>query len=222
MATFEGEIVAEARKKSLQEPLLNGELRRNKEVKNEESQERQENVTNFSSAGLLSLAMFSWLNPLLALGYEKHLNIEDVPLLPPHDRSREVYKTFDEIRQRLQSEHPDSAPSISQALVRTFWVSMVLTGVVKTLSVVAAFVGPYLLSDFVEFLSGRRRFRMDGYVLVFCFFIGNVVKSLGDRYYCIGIYLLSVRVRACLTATLYEKVSLGIYHLGFCAGMGLF
>lgn len=214
MAKFEGEIGAENGKSNLQEPLLNGEFRNGGSERGS-----SKSVTSFSSAGIFSLLTFSWLNPLLSLGYEKHLNIEDVPLLPPQDRGREVYKKFIGIRQKIKSEQAKNvrsessdAPSIASSLVRTFWVFWVATGALKTMSVVAAYVGPYLIGDFVEFLSGGRGVITEGYWLVFWFFLGNVVKSMGERYYCLGIYRLSIRVRACLTATVYEKVRLLEYN----------
>lgn len=178
---------------TLEEPLLNG------------TDEKNERISGFSSAGFLSLATFSWLNPLLALGYRKPLEIEDVPLLPRQDRAREVYKRFSEREQ----------PSISMALAGAFWGIMVWTGLLKTLSVVAGFVGPYLIGDFVEYLGGRRRYRFEGCVLVVSFFFGNAVKSVAERYYCLGIYRLGVRVRACLTATLFAKVR--SIPVGMCA-----
>jgi hypothetical protein len=200
MATFGGGFAAEARQDSFREPLLNGEFR-------SEEREVKGDVAGFGTAGILSLATVSWLNPLLALGYRKHLDIEDVPELLPEDRGREVYRAFNGVSKRLRDEHPERAPPISWVLVRTFWVSVLLTGVLLTLNTVASYVGPYLISDFVEFLGGRRRFRMEGYVLVACFFLAGVISSLAERHYYVGIYRLSVHVRACLTATLYEKVN---------------
>lgn len=65
-----------------------------------------------SSARLLSLATFLWINPLLALGYRKHLTIEDVPPLPPRDQGKALYKTFDSIWWRLKHDHLEKMPSI--------------------------------------------------------------------------------------------------------------
>ena len=200
MATFEGELAQSRKSNSLQEPLLKG-------VKEASVWKENENVTAFSSAGLFSLATFSWLNPLLALGYRKPLNIEDVPLLVPQDRGREAQESFTKTRRRLKDEHPERPPSISLALIRTFWVSVVATGVGAALNTVSSYVGPYLINDFVEFLGGRRRFPMEGYVLVAGFCIAGIVDCLTECHYHLGIYRLGVRVRACLTATLYEKVS---------------
>lgn len=202
MATFEDDFGSGD---TLQEPLLNAELRSNEQV-NEDS-ERQENVSGYSSAGLLSLATLSWLNPLLALGYGKHLTVEDVPLLPRQERGREVYKVFNQIWERLKNEHPESAPSIVLALMKNFWVSVVLMGLLVTLTTVASFVGPYLIDDFVEFLGGRRRFHMEGGVLVLCFFTAAAVSCLASRYYNLAMFRFNLRIRTCLTAIVYRKVS---------------
>lgn len=187
----------------LQEPLLNAD-----ELRSKEATEATRSVGAFGATGLLSLATIAWLDPLLALGFRKPLNIEDVPVLVAEDRGRAVYAAFHSNWQRRTSEHPERAPSIAAALVRTFWVLVLVTGVLVGLTSVASYVGPFLIDDFVEFLGGRRRFRMEGYALVGCFFVADVVRSLAERHYNLGIYRLSVRVRACLTATLFEKVGL--------------
>jgi len=91
--------------------------------------------------------------------------------------------------------------------MKNFWVSVLLMGVLITMNVVAAFVGPYLIEDFVEFLGGRRRFRNEGGVLVLCFFVANVVQCLAGRYYNLAMFQFNLRIRTCLTAIIYRKVS---------------
>jgi len=146
------------------------------------------------------LATFSWLNPLLKLGYSKHLTEQDVPLL--RERGKQVYKRFDAIWRSL-----GAAPSISAALLRNFWASVLLMGVLMTMGTVASFVGPYLIEDFVEFLGGRRRFAHEGAVLVGIFFVANAVGCLVGRYYNLGMFQFNQRVRTCLTTVIYRKVS---------------
>jgi hypothetical protein len=156
----------------------------------------QKHVANLiSSAGLLSLVTFPWINPLLALGYCKHLTIEDVPPLPPGDQGKALYKTFDGVWRRLKHDHPERMPSIVLALIKMFWVSVLLMGALFIVNVVASFVGPYLIDDFVEFLHKRRRFHMEGYVLVSCFIIANVVANFTNNYYTLAMYQFNNRIR---------------------------
>jgi hypothetical protein len=115
----------EVRWSNLQEPLLAGVQ---KQSEDEEVDPQKHVASLISSAGLLSLATFSWINPLLALGYRKHLTIEDVPPLPPGDQDKALYKTFDGVWQRLKHDHLERTPSIALALIKTFWVSVLLMG----------------------------------------------------------------------------------------------
>lgn len=199
MGTLRAEF--EVRWSNLQKPLLAGVQ---KQSEDEEVDPQKHVASLISSAGLLSLATFSWINPLLALGYRKHLTIQDVLLLPPGDQGRALYKTFDGVWRRLKHDHPERTPSIALALIKTFWVSVLS---VFTVNVVASFVGPYLIDDFVEFLHGRRRFHMEGYVLVSFFIIANVVANFTNSYYTLAMYQLNNRVRTCITAIIYRKVS---------------
>lgn len=180
---------------NLQEPLLRKDA------------STRENLTGFTSASILSLATFSWLNPLLSLGYHNHLTIDNIPLLPPQDRGKQVCNKFDSIWENLKAHHPERTPSIAVALIKNFWATILVTGVLTTVTNVAAFVGPYLIEDFVEFLGGRERFAHEGIVLVFFFCVANVVECLCQRYYTVMMFRYCVRVRACLTAMIYRKVS---------------
>jgi hypothetical protein len=62
-------------------------------------------------------------------------------------------------------------------------------------NVVASFVGPYLIDDFVEFSHKKRRFHMEGYVLVSCFIIANVVANFTNNYYTLAMYQFNNRIR---------------------------
>lgn len=53
----------------------------------------EKRITLYATAGILSLATVSWLNPLLALGSQKPLELSDLPNLPAENSSDATYKT---------------------------------------------------------------------------------------------------------------------------------
>lgn len=169
----------------------------------------EENVTPYSTAGILSLATISWINPLLKLGYRKHLDIKDVPLLAPQDRAREVYQTFKQHWEKLKEENQHQGrnvvPSIAIALARSLWRPVCLVAMFEGVNTVTLYVGPYLISNFVEFL--HEGLATEGYVLVFCFFAANVIGTVTQRQWWLGTYRLNLRTRASLTAIVFNKVS---------------
>ncbi|KAL0390877.1 UNVERIFIED_CONTAM: ABC transporter C family member 5 [Sesamum calycinum] len=63
-------------------------------------------VTPYSEAGLLSLVTLSWLNPLLSTGAKRPLELKDIPLLAPKDRSKTNYKALNSNWERLKAENP--------------------------------------------------------------------------------------------------------------------
>ena len=63
----------------IQEPLLNSDSLESKETKGGDT------VTPFSYAGILSILTFSWVGPLIAVGNQKTLDLEDVPQLDGRD-----------------------------------------------------------------------------------------------------------------------------------------
>jgi hypothetical protein len=112
----------------------------------------------------------SWLNPLLALGSQKPLELSDLPNLPAENSSDATYKTFQNSWEALQKkkkeeeeeeeskeeEYCSSVPSISVALFLSFWRAVVLNALFAFLMTVATYTGPYLINDFVEYLGGRK------------------------------------------------------------------
>ncbi|KAJ0044828.1 hypothetical protein Pint_03930 [Pistacia integerrima] len=69
----------------LQEPLLNGNSNVSDDVGSRIKSRGADNVTPYSTAGLFSLFTFSWMGSLIAVGYKKTLDLEDVPQLDRHD-----------------------------------------------------------------------------------------------------------------------------------------
>ncbi|KAJ0103690.1 hypothetical protein Patl1_03992 [Pistacia atlantica] len=85
----------------LQEPLLNGNSNVSDDVGSRIKSRGADNVTPYSTAGLFSLFTFFWMGSLIAVGYKKTLDLEDVPQLDRHDS---VVKAFPIFRSKLEAD----------------------------------------------------------------------------------------------------------------------
>ncbi|KAK2996565.1 hypothetical protein RJ639_026625 [Escallonia herrerae] len=162
-------------------------------------------VTPYSKAGVFSLATLSWLSPLLSLGSKRPLELSDIPLLSPKDRSKPNFKILNLIWEKLKAENPLKQPSLVWAIFKSFWKEALLSAVFAGLNTLALYIGPFLISYFVDYLGGRRRFSHEGYFLTGAFVLSKLVETLTARQWYLQVDILGMNVRSCLTAVLYQK-----------------
>ena len=162
-------------------------------------------VTPYTDAGLFSLATLSWLNPLLATGAKRPLELRDIPLLAPKDRSKTCYKILNSNWERLKAENPSKQPSLAFAIFRSFWREAAVNAVFAGLNTLVSYVGPYLINDFVDYLSGNIAYPHEGYVLAGVFFGAKLIETLTTRQWYVGVDILGMHVRSALTAMVYRK-----------------
>lgn len=162
-------------------------------------------VTPYSGAGLFSLATISWLNSLLSLGAKRPLELKDIPLLAPRDRSKANYKILNSNWEKLKSETPRKQPSLAWAILKSFWREAACNAIFAGLTTLVSYVGPYMISYFVDYLGGKETFPHEGYILAGIFFSAKLVETLATRQWYIGVDILGMHVRSALTAMVYRK-----------------
>ncbi|XP_020593694.1 ABC transporter C family member 5 [Phalaenopsis equestris] len=159
------------------------------------------NVTPYSGAGIFSLATLSWLSPLLSIGAKRPLELRDVPLLAHKDRSKTSYKALNS----NCAENPGKTYSLALAIFLSFWKEAMVNAVFAGLYTLVSFVGPYLISYFVDYLSGNVAFLHEGYVLTSVFFVAKLVETVTTRQWYLGLDVLGMHVKSALTALVYKK-----------------
>ncbi|KAL3734637.1 hypothetical protein ACJRO7_023912 [Eucalyptus globulus] len=165
-----------------------------------------ETVTPYSKAGLLSIISFSWLSPLMAVGNEKTLDLEDVPQLAPRDRIAGALPGFKEkLKSDAGSSNGVTAFRLVKALIMSEWKEVISTAVFELLITLASYVGPYLMETFVQFLNGQRKFESKGYLLVSAFLVAQLVECLSSRQMIFRLDLVGIRTRSLLVALIYDK-----------------
>ncbi|KAG8640262.1 hypothetical protein MANES_13G039000v8 [Manihot esculenta] len=162
-------------------------------------------VTPYSNAGLFSLATLSWLNPLLSIGAKRPLELKDIPLLAPQDRAKTNYKVLNFNWEKLKAENPSKQPSLAWSILKSFWKEAACNAIFALVNTLVSYVGPYMISYFVDYLGGKETFPHEGYILAGIFFSAKLVETLTTRQWYLGVDILGMHVRSALTAMVYRK-----------------
>ncbi|KAL6508932.1 Canalicular multispecific organic anion transporter 2 [Orobanche hederae] len=188
----------------LREPLLNGGAT-DSVVSNRPSQGDQ-TVTPYSKAGILSLFTFSWMSPLISLGYKKTLDLEDVPQLDISDTARGSFPTFNSKLETCREESTRvTTVMLAKGLIFITRKEIAVSAVYVLVYTLSSYVGPYLIDTFVQYLNGHRKFKNEGYVLVIVFSIAKLFESLAQRHWFFKVQQAGYRARAALVAKIYNK-----------------
>ncbi|XP_047982069.1 ABC transporter C family member 3-like isoform X2 [Salvia hispanica] len=191
---------SEDEKTILEEPLLNGIESKTPAAKGDDT------VTPYGSAGVYSLFTFSWMSPLIAQGYKKALDLEDVPQLAGLDTARGAFPVLnDKLESYSRGSSRVTAGMLAKGLLFTAWMEVVISGICVLIYTLASNVGPYLIDIFVQYLNGSRHFANEGYILVSAFTIAKMFERFGLRHWSFKVQQAGYRARAALVAKIYNK-----------------
>ncbi|GER32433.1 multidrug resistance protein ABC transporter [Striga asiatica] len=203
-----GFIVKNDQDNFLQEPLLNNHAAAASDNIEESSKSSQGDqiVTPYSKAGILSLFTFSWMSPLISLGYKKRLDLEDVPQLAFSDTAQGSFPILNaKLETYREGSNRVTTLMLAKALFFTTWREITVAAFYVLVYTVAAYVGPFLIETFVQYLNGRKRFEKEGYVLISVFFIAKLLESLAHRHWFFKVQQGGYRARAALVSKIYNK-----------------
>ncbi|XVF86793.1 hypothetical protein PTKIN_Ptkin18bG0071200 [Pterospermum kingtungense] len=183
-----------AENKSLSEPLL------------EEKEEK--NQIELCQASFLSKLTFSWLNPLLSLGYSRPLALEDIPSISTEDESNLAYQKFANAWESLVREKSSSSDRrnlVIRAIAKVYFkenIFIAVYAVFRTISVVSL---PLLLYAFVKYSNQEEENLQQGLVLLGYLILFKVVESLSQRHWYFASRRLGMRIRSALMVAVYRK-----------------
>ncbi|KAL3649855.1 hypothetical protein CASFOL_006258 [Castilleja foliolosa] len=169
----------------------------------------------FSSAGIWSQLTFRWLNPLFKKGHSEKLQLQDIPPIPRSESAEEASLLLEESIRNQKAR----VTSLPKAIVNTIGRPLAINGVFAGLNTIASYVGPLLITSFVNFLSSKDENTKwhHGLILALIFFAAKTVESLSQRQWYFGAHRIGIRVRASLMASIYRK-SLSIKYGGTSGG----
>ncbi|XP_042515828.1 ABC transporter C family member 3-like [Macadamia integrifolia] len=149
------------------------------------------------------------MGPLLALGYKKTLNLEDIPQIADCDSANAVFACF---RNKLETDSNGSgnggeisALRLVKALILSTWKEILWTTLFSVICTLASYVGPCLINAFVKYLDEPHQLKYKGYALVSIFFLSKLMWSLSERHLFFQLRKMAIRVRAALFSIIYKK-----------------
>ncbi|KAH1086518.1 hypothetical protein AAZX31_07G115200 [Glycine max] len=179
------------------EPLLGEKAERHSECLKE---------SPYGKATLLQLINFSWLNPLFAVGYKKPLEQNDIPDVDINDSAEFLTCSFDESLRQVKEKDGTANPSIYKSIYLFARKKAAINALFAVVNASASYVGPYLITDFVDFLGEKgSRGLKSGYLLSLAFLCAKMVETIAQRQWIFGARQLGLRLRAALISHIYQK-----------------
>ncbi|KAG7629159.1 ABC transporter C family member 9 [Arabidopsis thaliana] len=160
----------------------------------------------YGNATLFQRITFSWINPLFSLGYKRPLEKDDVPDIDVKDSARFCSHAFDQkLKTTKEKEGPGNA-FFYNSVLRYVWRKAAINAVFAVVNASTAYIGPYLINDFVEFLSEKQSQSLNhGYLLALGFLTAKIVETVTQRQWIFGARQLGLRLRAALISHIYQK-----------------
>ena len=166
-----------------------------------------------SHSNLLNKLTFSWLNPLLSLGYTKPLVLTDIPSLPNEDKANNCYQKFVSTRDSLlrRSRSSTNIPKnfLILAMSRAFLKENIYIAVCTLVRTICAAVSPLLVYAFVNHASCKcdeEEYFYEGLTLLGCLVLVKLVESVTERQWYFESRRAGMRMRSSLMVAVYEKL----------------
>ena len=164
------------------------------------------------TASWMSRIVFSWLTPLLMLGWKRQVNDDDLcPLLPEDSMascSRSLLHAW-QVELAKKALNPKRA-ALFRSLYAVYWPTLIMGAFFKIINDLVVFIGPMLLQQLIRFVEqgGESRSMLDGVFIALGMFLAKTVESMAlNQYFHVG-YRLGSQVRAAVTALVYRKAFL--------------
>ncbi|KAG8641655.1 putative ABC transporter C family member 15 isoform X2 [Manihot esculenta] len=172
-------------------------------------------VSSFTCAGVWSQLTFQWLNPLFRRGRIQKLELSHIPLVPQSETAKSASSLLEESLGKRKTE----TSNLPKAIAYAIWKPLTINGVFAGVNTIASYMGPLLITSFVNFLSEKHdnSSYLYGLILAFIFFLSKTIESLTQRQWYFGAQRIGIRVRAALMVLVYKK-SLSVRFAGPSAG----
>ncbi|KAG6547142.1 hypothetical protein Mapa_011394 [Marchantia paleacea] len=182
---------------SLKQPLLE-----------EITDEHPPDLSGYSKAGLPSRLVFAWIDGVLASGYRRPLEREDLPPMSWEDDAAYNSTLFSAQWEKLKRETPAGVPpSLWSAVIRTYWVGFLVPVVATLLWTVAFFVGPLMLYFIIDYLNrdSDQRVLWQGILFVIIMFAGKFLEPFAKQQMIFQSFKLGVQMWSGVGSAVYHK-----------------
>ncbi|GJN35825.1 hypothetical protein PR202_gb24635 [Eleusine coracana subsp. coracana] len=164
----------------------------------------------FGEASFLSRLIFTWMDPLLKLGYSRPLDSGDLPPLDADDAAAEASRKFMEKWQQQRrgqdaAGKPSSSLAVFMVLAECYKKDLLLTALYTLLRTLSFAASPLILYSFVSYSYQRDRRLAAGLALVGVLVAAKLVESLSQRHWFFGSRRLGMRMRSALMSAVFAK-----------------
>ncbi|OAY84416.1 ABC transporter C family member 8 [Ananas comosus] len=161
--------------------------------------------TEFSEAGFFSRLTFTWMNPLLKLGYSKPLDLNDIPPLDNEDGAFQACEAFLREWDLHVQENTSTDNLVFVVLAKCYLKEILVTALYTLLRTLSFAASPILLYSFVSYSYQERRDLFLGISLVGYLIVIKIVESLSQRHWFFGSRRLRMKMRSAVMAAIFEK-----------------
>lgn len=145
-------------------------------------------------AGLWSKMVFSWMNPIMKLGYERPLTEKDIWKLDTWERTEALQNKFQKCwAEESQKSKPWLLRALNASLGGRFWFG----GIFKIGNDLSQFTGPLILNQLLQSMQNGDPAGM-GYIYAFAIFVGVVFGVLSEAQYFQNVMRVGYRLRSTL------------------------
>ncbi|MCL7023890.1 hypothetical protein MKW94_028354, partial [Papaver nudicaule] len=170
------------------------------------SEGKREKESPYSKATLIQLITFSWLTPVFKVGYQKALEQDDIPDIDIKDSAEFLSHSFADSLRQVKERDGTNNPSIYMAIFLLIRKKAAINAIFAVVNAGASYVGPYLINDFVAFLSQKKNYSLKtGYIIALAFLSAKMVEVIAQRQWIFGARQLGMRLRAALISHIYRK-----------------
>lgn len=158
-------------------------------------------------ADVFARLSFTWMTPLMKLGYKTFLTEKDLPPLPHEERAHLTTSEF-EVAWQNQLEY-SKHPSLLRALVKAFGGPFVVGGLFKAVQDVLSFAQPQVLRILIKFVKdytdGEDVPLRKGFLIASVMFAISVIQTITLHQYFQRAFGTGMKIKSSLTAQVFKK-----------------
>lgn len=168
-------------------------------------------MTPEATAGLFSRLTLGWLNDLMATGYRRPLQMNDMYALTPEYETKVVHERLKSNWEKRRTEEGSRWPLL-WALFDSFGRPFYFAGVLKFIGDTVAMMSPYFLQLLIRNMEANVRdnflkpeTQAYGYFYCFLIFLMQVINTMAVNHYFTTNYRTGLKARTALNAMVYGK-----------------
>ncbi|KAJ0927366.1 putative ABC-type xenobiotic transporter [Helianthus annuus] len=150
---------------------------------------------------IISSIFFSWMNPLMVLGYKRPLTEKDIWKLDTWDQTETLNNKFQKYwAEEVRKPKPWLLRALHRSLGGRFWWG----GFWKIGNDLSQFVGPLILNELLLSMQEHGPAQI-GYIYAFSIFVGVLLGVLCEAQYFQNVMRVGFRLRSTLIAAVFRK-----------------